>query len=178
MKNIYFIHTYTGTVLSRIVRFYTKKPYSHISFSLDSSLNKMYSFGRLNPYNPFIGGFVIENVHKGTFKRFKKTKTVIYKYTITDEQYKKLKKDIRYFLKNHRKYKFNTLGLFMVMFNKKIERENHFYCAEFVKYCMEKEEIITNLPEVVKPEDFLKVKEMHKVYTGKLHDYCKLKSAA
>ena len=67
----------------------------------------MYSFGRLNPYNPFIGGFVIENVNKGTFKRFKKTKTVIYKYTVTDEQYEKLKLDIRYFLKNHRKFKFN-----------------------------------------------------------------------
>ena len=178
MKNIYFIHTYTGTILARIVRFYTKKPYSHISFSLDSSLNRMYSFGRLNPYNPFIGGFVIENVNKGTFKRFKKTKTVIYKYTVTDEQYEKLKLDIRYFLKNHRKFKFNTLGLFMVMFNKKVERENYFYCAEFVKYCMEKEDILTDLPEIIKPEDFLKVKEMHKVYTGRLHDYCKMKAVA
>ena len=178
MKNIYFIHTFTGTILSRIVKFYTKKPYSHISFALDDSLNKMYSFGRLNPYNPFIGGFVIENVHKGTFKRFNKTKTVIYKYSITDEQYDRLKADIRYFLRNHRKYKFNTLGLFFVMFNKKIERKNHFYCAEFVKYCMEKEDIITNLPKIVKPEDFIKVKEMHKVYTGRLHDYDKLKLVA
>lgn len=30
----------------------------------------MYSFGRLNPYNPFWGGFVHESIDKGTFKRF------------------------------------------------------------------------------------------------------------
>ena len=58
MKKIYIILTFTGTILSRIVRIYTRKEYSHVSISLDQDLTKMYSFGRLNAYNPFSGVFV------------------------------------------------------------------------------------------------------------------------
>ena len=62
MKRIYIILTYSGTVLSRIVKAYTGAEYSHVSIGLDENLTKMYSFGRLNPYNPFIGGFVHEGI--------------------------------------------------------------------------------------------------------------------
>ena len=64
-------------MLSIIIRSLTGAEYSHVSLSLDKKLNKMYSFGRLNPYNPFIGGFVHEGINIGTFKRFKNTKTKI-----------------------------------------------------------------------------------------------------
>ena len=51
MKNIYLILTYTGTVLSKIIKNYTKDEVSHVSISLDVELKQMYSFARLNPYN-------------------------------------------------------------------------------------------------------------------------------
>ena len=53
MKKIYIILTYTGTLLSKIIKFYTKNEFSHVSISLDKELKYMYSFGRLNAYNPF-----------------------------------------------------------------------------------------------------------------------------
>jgi len=74
-KKIYIVLTYTGTILSKVIRVYTRAEYCHVSLSLDKRLRKMYSFGRLNPYNPFIGGFVHEGINVGTFKRFKKKKT-------------------------------------------------------------------------------------------------------
>ena len=55
---IYFILSYTGTILSRLVRIFTKDEFCHVSLSLDKNLTKMYSFGRINPYIAFIGGFV------------------------------------------------------------------------------------------------------------------------
>ena len=67
---IYIVLTYTGTVLSKIIKLYTHCEFSHVSISLDKNLEHMYSFGRLNPYNPFKGGFVQEPVDKGTFRRF------------------------------------------------------------------------------------------------------------
>lgn len=63
MHKIYIVLTYTGTLLARIVRFYTRKEYSHVSIALDENLNMMYSFGRLNPYNAFVGGFVHERIN-------------------------------------------------------------------------------------------------------------------
>lgn len=170
-KNIYFVHTYTGTILAKIVKLYTKKKYSHISIALDESLDKMYSFGRLNPYNPFIGGFVVESTKWGTFKRFKNTKTVIFSYEVSEEQYEKIKNEIDNFINNKAQYRFNILGLFLVMFNVKLKRNNCFYCAEFVKYIVEKEKIITDLPNIVKPNDFLELDNMKLIYQGSLNKY-------
>ena len=51
-KKIYILLSFTGTILSRIIRMYTKDKYCHASLSLDKEFNELYSFGRLNPYNP------------------------------------------------------------------------------------------------------------------------------
>ena len=63
LRKIYIVLTYTGTILSRIVKFYTGKEYSHVSIALDENLEEMYSFGRLHPYVAFIGGFVHERIN-------------------------------------------------------------------------------------------------------------------
>ena len=170
MKKIYIILTYTGTILSKIVKIYTRKEYSHVSISLDQDLNKMYSFGRLNPYNPFIGGFVHEGIDRGTFKRFKKTKTKIYSLEIEEEKYKKLEEIIENIQEKKNLYRFNLIGLLAVTLNVRIKREKCFYCAEFVKYVLEESDV-TSLPEVIKPNDFEQVEGLDVVYKGILKEY-------
>ncbi len=171
MKEIYIILTHTGTVLSNIVRAYTKKPFSHVSIALDKDLQQMYSFGRLKPSNPFFGGFVHEYIHKGTFKRFYNTRTKIYSLEVTEEQYEKMKEIIDKMERQKEKYKFNILGLFAVAFNIKVRRENALYCAEFVKYLFDESKINNDLPEIIKPVDFEKIKGVKQVYKGLLRNY-------
>lgn len=170
-KKIYIVLTYTGTILSKIIRIYTKAEYCHVSLSLDKRLNKMYSFGRLNPYNPFIGGFVHEGINIGTFKRFKKTKTEIYEIEVTNEQYNKIRKEIKHIKKNRKKYKFNRAGLFLSAINYKYTRVNRFYCAEFVKYLIDTANIEIQLPNIVKPIDFKKYNNLELLYKGRLINY-------
>ena len=171
MKKVYLVLTYTGTMLAKIVRFYTRKEYSHVSIALDEQLNEMYSFGRLNPYNAFIGGFVHEYIDKGTFKRFYKTKATIYSIEITDEQYRKLINLIAKFEKRKELYKFNVIGLFAVALNIKWKKERSFYCAEFVKYALEHADIKVDLPEIIKPDDFTYIENLEKIYTGYMQKY-------
>ncbi len=171
MKNLYIILTYTGTVISKMIKGYTKDEYCHCSIALDEELNQMYSFGRLKPYTPLLAGFVQENIHEGTFKRFYNTKAKIYSMQVTDEQYEKVKNMIERFKKNKSKYKFNMIGLCSAGFNIKIHPKNYFYCAEFVKYILDKAEIETGLPKVVKPEHFKKVESLKEIYTGLLRNY-------
>ena len=171
MKNIYFILTFTGTWLSKRVREYTKNEYSHVSISLDKELYNMYSFGRKNAYNPLCAGLIQEYPNKGTFKRFYNTKCIIYSYKITDENYKLLKENILKMYAEKKKYKFNFIGLCAVMFNKKITRKYRFYCAEFIKYILQKSNIKVSLPEIVKPEDFQKIDGVKEIYKGYLRDY-------
>ena len=171
MKEIYIVLTHTGTLLSRMIKDFTKDEFSHVSIALDRELKQMYSFGRLHPYNPFWGGFVHEYIDKGTFKRFKKTKAKVYYLRVTEEQYQKIKENIEKISSEKEKYKFNLFGLFAAGFHKKIGKEYSFYCAEFVKYIIEKANIHLNLPEVVKPEDFKQIEELHEVYAGLLRKY-------
>ena len=171
MKKIYFVLTYTGTILAKIIKFYTRREYSHISISLDEELTQMYSFGRLNAYNPVKGGFVQESPQYGTFKRFKNTKSLIFYLEVTDEQYYKINSLIKYFQEHRQRYKFNTIGLFAVGLKIKWQKENSYYCAEFVKYIIENSIPNIILPEIIKPEDFRKIDDIKKVYEGKLSQY-------
>lgn len=173
MKEIYIVLTHTGTILSKIIKNYTKDEFSHCSISLDIELSKMYSFGRLNPYNAFIGGFVHEYIDQGTFKRFYKTKANVYALKVTEEQYEKVEKNIMQIQKEKESYKFNVLGLLAAGFHKKIGKEHSFYCAEFVKYVIENAGIKTDLPKVVKPEDFKNINGLRQIYSGLLKRYRK-----
>lgn len=170
MKKIYIVLTYTGTILAKIVRMYTKREFSHVSIALDEDLKEMYSFGRINAYNPFWGGFVHEGLDKGTFKRFKKTKARVYSLTVKEEQYDKVVEVIRNIQNNKFEYDFNVLGLAAVLINYKVKREKSFYCAEFVKYVLE-ESKICSLPEIIKPEDFKNIKNLNVVYNGVFQEY-------
>ena len=171
MRKIYIVLTYTGTILSKLVRGYTGKEYAHVSIALDKDLDEMYSFGRLNPYIPFIGGFVHESIDHGTFKRFYKTKTKIYSLEVNDEQYKKIVETIDDFNANRETYRFNVLGLFLVAVHLKLKREKCFYCAEFVKYVLDNSDLEVDLPEIVKPDDFNKIDNLQEIYTGILRQY-------
>lgn len=171
MKEIYIVLTHTGTTLSRIIKYYTKEKYTHVSIGLDSDLKELYSFGRLNPYNPYKGGFIHEELNKGTFARFRNTIGAVYSLKLTAEQYEKINCLIKTMKLNKDKYKFNIIGLFLVSINKKYERENRFYCAEFVKYILETTLNRKLLPEIVKPMDFLKLDDMKFVYEGLFSKY-------
>lgn len=174
MKKIYFVLTYTGTILSRIVHVYTKQEFCHSSLSLDKDLNEMYSFGRYWAYNPFIGGFIKEEVDSGTFKRFYNTKAAIYSLEVTNWQYKLIKREIKRFKQSKGKYSFNTLGLAAILFHKKIRRKNKFYCSEFVKHLVDVANIENNLPDIVRPQDFEKIENVELIYKGKLRDFKRL----
>ena len=172
MKKIYIMVSYSGTLLSNLIKMYTRKEYTHVSISLDIKLQEMYSFGRIHPYNAFIGGFVREGKNFGTFKRFKKTKIAIYPLEVKDENYEEARRTINKIKERREEYKFNFIGLFLVMFHKKIKRRKAFYCAEFVKYVLEKSKAVDkNLPQIVKPEDFQKINGITLEYKGLLRTY-------
>ena len=91
MKNIYIVLSQTGTMFSRALKFVTRAKYNHVSISLNESLDTMYSFGRLNAYNPFIGGFVEEGKNKGVFKRFQNTQAMVIELSISEHKYNAIK---------------------------------------------------------------------------------------
>lgn len=171
MRKIYIVLTYTGTFISKAVKIRTGKQYSHVSISLDKDLNQMYSFGRIYAITPLIAGFVQESPKYGTFKRFSNTDAKIYSLDVDDKTYNQIKASIEKFNSTKGNYKFNFIGLVAAALNVKVSRDNYFYCAEFIKYLFDNSDIGIELPDVVKPDDFNKIKGSRIVYTGKLSEY-------
>lgn len=174
-KKIYIILSYTGTILSKIIKLYTRKKYSHTSISLDENLENMYGFGRTNAYNPFNGGFVHESPKWGTFKRFYKTKAVILSLEVSEEQYQGVVDTLEKFKAEEKKYKYNYLGVVFAAFNKPHHKKYRYYCSEFVQHVLEQAKIKTNLPSLSRPMDFLNIENIEIVYEGVLKEYPRYK---
>ncbi len=97
-KDIYIIFSKTGTLFSNVISFFTQKEFAHTSISLDPTFQTMYSFGRINPAYVLPAGFVEENLYSGVYSMFPESKCLIYKISVTTEQYSSLKKYIDNFL--------------------------------------------------------------------------------
>ncbi len=168
-KKIYIVLSFTGTAPATLIRMFTRKKYSHSSIALDKELNEMYSFGRLNPYNPFKGGFVHEGIYRGTFNRFKKTKAKVLEIDVTEEDYNRISDEIASF--KNGKWKYNYLGVLLYPLKKAIRFKNRFYCSEFVKHLLDLTNVDFALPEVVEPYDFNSIEKSNVIYEGILRKY-------
>ena len=171
-RKVYIVLSQTGTVLSRILKLYTRAPYNHASIALREDLEVMYSFGRLDPYNPFVGGFVQESVAFGTFKRFKNTRVMVIEAEVTPEAYDRLCVHIRRMLCARTEYHYNYLGLLLAAIRIHRAKRNCYYCSEFVKAMAVEAGVegAEDIPAIVKPMHLLRVP--HKtVFVGRLRDY-------
>lgn len=171
-KKVYIVLSQTGTILSRILKLLTRAPYNHSSIALTEDLQTMYSFGRVHPYNPFIGGFVQESPAYGTFKRFKNTKVMVLETEISSDTYSELGQLIQQMIKEKARYHYNYLGLFLAAIRVHRQKRDCYYCSEFVKAMVVRMGLpgAEEIPDIVKPIHFLTVP--HKtVYVGKLQEY-------
>ncbi|MBE6138735.1 MAG: hypothetical protein E7173_03205 [Firmicutes bacterium] len=172
MKDIYVLQMHTGTIPGVIIKFFTRYKYSHVLLSMDSSLSKMYSFGRKNIYNPLNAGFVIEDINGEFFNRFHKTQCRIYKITINEEQYLKLSNILNEFETNKDVYRYDIIGLIFKYFFIPIKRKNHYVCSQFVAEVLTQSNIaeFDKSISLVRPKDFEKLFGDNEIYSGLLGD--------
>lgn len=172
-NTIYILLSHSGSLFSKAINIYTREPYTHVSIALDKNLDELYSFGRLNPYNPIIGGFVKEDVINGTYGRFPNTRCALYALKIDDIQYKKLKRELEKFKKNGEMYSYNLLGVLSAIFNYPIKRKHSYFCSQFVSEVLQNSgiNIIDKNPGLTAPMDFLECEDLELIYEGYLRTY-------
>lgn len=170
MKKGYIVLTDTGTCLTRFIRLFTKYPYNHASIAFDSRLSEVYSFGRKKVYHPFIGGFVKEAMHETLFQQASCT---IYSFEATEEQWRKLSEFVEKMKEKTDDYHYNFLGLFGFLRNKPIERENAYFCSQFVATALSFSGIasFTKSPALIAPHDLATLPGLQLEFEGKLKDY-------
>lgn len=178
--HVYIVISQTGTLLSRFLKLVTKAEYNHASISLLPNLDTMYSFGRKNPYNPFRAGFVTESPRFGTFKRFSQTRILVLDITVSEEQYQAIQRRIQIMLALRQHYGYNYLGLWLAGLRICYRQKRRFYCSEFVKDLLEKQNVkgAGQLNPIVQPIHFLNLPNAKQVYSGRLADYRYVRPAA
>ncbi len=174
-REIYIVVSQTGAIMSRILKGVTKAEYNHVSLSLDKGLGTMYSFGRRYAYTPWMGGFVRESPHWGTFKRFQETKAIVLSVPVTQEQYEELDAFLRQMYSRKWKYHYNYLGVMLALFSIVYQHENCYYCSEFVRDTLDRFAVVDAecFEAIVKPQDFLDVCGENVVFSGNLQNYAR-----
>jgi hypothetical protein len=169
-QQIYVLLTDTGTLFTRLIKMFTKAPYNHASLALDRELEKVYSFGRKNHRNPFSGGFVKEDL---TSEMFDRATCALYCCTVNSETYEQIRKQIQEFENNEQRYKYNLIGLFGVLFNKRINRKYAYFCTQFVAAVLEENGILlSSKPSaLVTPVDIEQTQALRQLYRGNLNQY-------
>lgn len=172
-KEIYIVLTKTRTNLSKMIRFFTQKPYNHISLALDDSLYRLYSFGRRRPTNPFITGFIREDIERGFYHYYNDTTCIVYRLKVTPEQYQRLEQFLTPFLRDPLKYRFIFIGLVTCGLHIPFARKNRYFCSQFVSEALSSSGILRLGRDfrLVQPADFLGLENAVEVYRGKITEY-------
>ncbi|HIY57527.1 MAG TPA: hypothetical protein H9829_04935 [Candidatus Tetragenococcus pullicola] len=172
MKNIYLILTDTGTVLSNCIKLYTKDDYNHASLALDPELHNVYSFGRKQLNNPFIGGFVKEDFNQ---EFFSSAKCQIYQITLDQEQLEIIYHHLIAFKLKQNELHYNFLGLLGIALKQNWHRSDAYFCSQFIAYLLEQSTVMhfSKPCYLMTPTDLVQNLQTELVYEGLLANYLK-----
>ena len=175
---VYIIMVYTGSAFGKLIKRYTHGVYTHAAIAIDGTLDKLYSFNLANNYSK-LGGFSIESLD-GYIRDNKDGIMCVYTVFITDEQKRKLKKQLDYFTYNVDKTKYSIFNVFTMIANKPVELANDMICSQFVDRMLKMidMDITGKASALVTPNDLYKStsNKVFKVFEGRLDEYDKRKS--
>lgn len=170
---IYIVLTFTGTLLSKFVRYHTNNDYAHCSISFNKEATDMYSFGRKYTHSPLIGALVKEDISKGLFKVKHEGLLCVLEIDVSKKEYKSVCKTVKKMYGNKEIYKYNLYGFVNYAKEKTVVLDNKFTCSQFVAHVLYENNILNiKDPSLVKPCDFLKY-NLNVVYEGTISDYLK-----
>jgi hypothetical protein len=166
-QDIYILLTDTGTVLTRLIKWYTGDPMNHASLVFDSGLTEVYSFGRRVQSNPFTGGFVKEDLNGEIFGS---ASCALYRCRVSREGYERMRLRVEEMRSRRDEYRYNFLGLFGVMLKFKLERRDAYFCSQFVAAVLKESgiDVTGKPPELVTPGDLASSPKLELVYRGHL----------
>lgn len=127
---VFVFLTYTDTNIAKVIKGFTHDPYAHSSLSFDTNLDNMLSFD--------YRGFVKENIHTDIYKKkINDVRYSLYMYMASDKEYRSMHSFIDELNEHRERLRYNLLGLTNFIFGKGSEREDRFFCSEFVSACIQ-----------------------------------------
>lgn len=138
----------------------------------------MYAFGRINPKNPLVAGFVEEGIDKGLYEIKKNTICRVYSLEIDDDKYEKLRTNINQIKSVKSLYSYDLISLIAIPLGLGRKPEFGYVCSTFAADMLSKSGIkLLNKPfYTVQPNDFYNLKGLTLEYEGLLREYNKFRA--
>ncbi len=170
MMEIYIVFTDTKTNLSKMIKNYTRYPFTHVSLSFSKDLSQMYSFGRKEAGNAFIGGFVKEDVRDHLFQR---ADCAVCKMELDEESYRQIWAYVQKMEREQHLFKYNFTGLFAVALNYNFNRKGAYFCSQFVAEALAAGEIriADKPPALMTPRDLFASENLAMIHRGDMQNY-------
>ncbi|KGA97427.1 hypothetical protein BALCAV_0210115 [Alkalihalobacillus alcalophilus ATCC 27647 = CGMCC 1.3604] len=169
-RYIYILLSDTGTLFAKAIRLYTKEQLNHVSISFNKELTEVYSFGRKRPHNPFVGGFVKEDMHSFIFQR---ANCEVYRCEVSERDFERMKRKVEQISIQREMYRYNILGMVALMCKYDFKRKNAFFCSQFVATVLNEGEvpIAKFSPNLMQPRHFPESEYLEPVFAGKVCYY-------
>ncbi len=168
MKSLYIFLTRTGSMVSKIVHFFTNDTYTHSAIAFDPEFNEIYSSARKDGIKMFPAGPCRESLNRGFYTRVGKTPCAVYELVVSDEVYDRAKAVVAWFMEHQEEFKFSALGIIACKFGIAWQRKNKYFCSQFVAEILRRSGA-AELPKtdcLMRPSDYMTLPSVIKIFEG------------
>lgn len=173
---VYIVLTEGKSLFSKAIKGVTRSIYSHASISLDSTLEKMYSYGvsaEEQKQGKMKGGFRVENVKDLS----NENRIGVYTFFVKLDAFEKIKALIESFKKNVTNTAYSYTNILTILFNIPYNTDWNLICSQFVDRCLKVAgiDITKKDSSLVSPANFDKIAKsnnrIYNVYEGLATSY-------
>ena len=165
--SIYILLTRTSSLMSRLVRFFTRAVYTHAALALDDEFEETYSFTRRNPHLILPAGLARENLWRGLYFSRHDPPCRVYRLRLSAEEYERISGRVRAMYAERGRYHYNFLGVAANFFGHQYSSPRRYFCSEFVASLVAMRETGGEIcPAGTRPMDLIDLPGAECVYEG------------
>ena len=162
-KKILVLLTQHNDNFAKFLRFITGAEYTHASIATEVDLERFFTFNQED-------GFYVERPTKIYTEHKRLRKCRLYSVEVDESIHDNICNIIHDFEVNSTAYKYNLLGLILSFFKMPWNRNNSYFCSQFVAELLKKSGavIVEKDPSLYLPNDFMDISELELCYNGTL----------
>lgn len=180
MIPIFIVNSWTNTIGGKVIRVATHSTYTHSAISLDTSLERLYSFNADNKRNKY-GGVSIESI-SDYIKVYDKCLINVKCIFIKKSDYDVIKNVLDHMISHQDETTYDYLNLFNILFGRVKEMTDFamsMVCSQFVTYILARADIklLDKSPNLTTPKDLVMTNnpKIYQLYEGLASEYDKKK---
>lgn len=180
IKPIFIVTSWTNTPAGKVIRTYTRSIYTHAAISLDTSLEKLYTFNADNKLNK-LGGFSIESI-KDYISYYKNTRIKVNCFFVKLREFHIIQDALDKMIKNQKSTTYDYKNIFNVILNRVKTTSDDamsMICSQFCEFIVHLADIqlVNKSDNLVTPKDLANISnpKIYNIFEGLAIDYNKTK---